>query len=268
MAQNKTSENVATYLDRTTSLVSVPGAEPVYVPGGEQAVLILHGWSSSAESVRFLTQGMAESGFTVLAPTLPGHGTTSNDLSSCGPLDWFRGAREALDVLSQYHSSVHVMGASMGGALTLMLAAMASDRVERAITINAPVFLRSEDFASAVLSDPADAPLPPTWEGPSFMGPEVPEIAYADLSKKSGADMFAMIGIASDLLPRIEVPLLIIQSINDQVVPKACADEIYSRARTKEKRIAWLSRSYHSAPLDLDHGEIVRLAVEFALESR
>jgi len=256
-------EELRDYIERGRNAVQIEGAEPVYVRKGPDAFLILHGWCATAESVRFLTAGVLAAGFSVLAPTLPGHGTSAEDLRRFGPLDWVRAGVEALEMLKRSHRYVFIIGTSMGGALGLQLAALKPELVAGLMSVNGAIFLDNPDFAISVLSgDPTG--ILPGWEKTAFMGQPVPEITYTARSCKSGADLLAMCTMARDVVPRVMAPLLVMHSVDDQFVPPACAEEIIQRTGSASKELVWLSRSLHAAHLDLDRDRIVSLVTEMA----
>ena len=156
MVDDVTPRLIAEYLKSNARAVSISGAQPRFIPGGNSAFLLLHGWGASAESIRFLARGIADQGFAVLAPTLPGHGTSPEQMLATGPLDWIDGAREALRLLSSHFEKVYLLGVSMGGALSLQVAALDSEAVSALITANAPVFLDDPDVALDLMSGPAN----------------------------------------------------------------------------------------------------------------
>ena len=84
MVDDVTPRLIAEYLKSNARAVSISGAEPRFIPGGNSAFLLLHGWGASAESIRFLARGIADQGFAVLAPTLPGHGTSPEQMLANG----------------------------------------------------------------------------------------------------------------------------------------------------------------------------------------
>lgn len=255
---------IAALLRDTASRVTIPGSEASFLPGtgAGTAVLALHGWGASAESMRFLGRGLADRGFPVLMPTLPGHGTDPDDFALTGPLDWIAGARRALVALADAHGRVCLLGASMGGTLALQLACLEPDRVAGLVTVNAPVCLDRPAFAHDVMDGRAAGRLP-AWEGPPFVGPAVPEITYPERSRKSGVDLLAMTALAREALPLVKAPILVLQSVADHVVPRRSADTILAEVSSPVRSIAWLHRSYHMAQLDLDRDEIVHHTAAF-----
>lgn len=253
---------VEEYVAKGLKAVTIPGAEPVFHRAGSTAFLILHGWCATAESVRFLTAGIAKGGYSVLAPTLPGHGTSAQDMLKFGPSDWINAARDALHMLDRHFHTVHLMGVSMGGTLALQLAALEADKLASVTTINAPVFLSNPQLAIDVMKGAPEGALA-NWSGPSFMGPEVAEIIYPRRSRKSTLDLFAMTALANEVLPAVQTSLLVIQSKHDPTVPPQCAEQIMAKTSSRTKKLQWLSNSYHTSQLDLDRDKVVAMALEF-----
>src|SRR5579859_1859428 len=104
----------------------LPGAEPFEAaPGGAYGrvgVLLCHGFTGSPQSLRPWARHLAEAGFRVSLPLLPGHGTRWKDLQSTTWQDWYAEVDKALRVLREDCDSVFVAGLSMGGGLALRLA--------------------------------------------------------------------------------------------------------------------------------------------------
>src|SRR5262249_38255640 len=75
-------------------------------------------------------------GVTVIAPRLPGHGTSWQDLETTSWHDWEREAEAALLDLAGRCTTVVAAGLSMGASLTLHLAARHPDRVAGVVAIN------------------------------------------------------------------------------------------------------------------------------------
>jgi len=99
-------------------------AEPFFFEGNEIAVLVVHGFTGSTQSMRYLgAQLNQQFGFTVSGPRLAGHGTSPNDMETTGYSDWVASAEEAMHQLAESYGRVFITGLSMGGTLTLNLAA-------------------------------------------------------------------------------------------------------------------------------------------------
>ncbi len=100
----------------------IPGAEPFEFGAGSQAVLFLHGWTSSPRELRFLAERMAAAGFHCHGPLLKGHGLTLADLSPTRYSDYLEQSTKTFDELAGKYARVSICGLSMGGLLGLNLA--------------------------------------------------------------------------------------------------------------------------------------------------
>ncbi len=101
---------------------------PFELGRGEDACLLLHGFTGSPWDMRPLGEALAARGFYVKAPRLPGHGTTPQAMVEVNWCHWEDAAREALWSL-RGRRQVFVAGLSMGALLSLRLAAQAPEQV-------------------------------------------------------------------------------------------------------------------------------------------
>lgn len=119
-----------------TPVTVQPGAEPFSAAGGPVGVLVLHGFTGSPRTVRPWAEYLAAAGLTVLAPRLPGHGTTWQDLATTGSRDWYETAEQAFTELSGSCEQVFVTGISMGACLAFRLAETQGARVSGLVVVN------------------------------------------------------------------------------------------------------------------------------------
>ena len=110
---------------------------PFLLEGSSCGVLLLHGFTSTPQSVCYVGHRLhARSGATVMAPLLAGHGTTPEDFAQTGFRDWLKSAEDALEALSARCTTVCVAGLSLGGTIALNLSIRRADLVDRVATIN------------------------------------------------------------------------------------------------------------------------------------
>ena len=74
----------------------IPGAEPYSATGDARGALVLHGFTGNPQSIRGLALALADAGFTVEMPLLPGHGTDVADMVPTRWEDWSRRGRGGL----------------------------------------------------------------------------------------------------------------------------------------------------------------------------
>ena len=99
------------------------GAEPFSFDGNDIGVLVIHGFTGSTQSMRYLgEQFHSSSGFLSTDRGSPGHGTSPDDMATTGYRDWLGRSKPRFTKWPP-HGKVFVTGLSMGGTLSLNLAA-------------------------------------------------------------------------------------------------------------------------------------------------
>lgn len=241
------------------------GAEPFEFEGNDIGVLVLHGFTGSTQSMRYLGENLHRKfGFTVVGPRLPGHGTSPDDMETTTYHDWLAAAEAALVALAARKRKVFVTGLSMGATLTLNLAARHGDTISAIATVAGAVGPLTEGFAEALLLNPAPRRLPGI--GSDIKAPDVAELAYAEVPVAKMGDVAVLIAATHSLLSRITMPTLVIHGREDHVVPASNALRIVNAVSSSDIRLLWLNESYHVATLDNDKDLIVDRVGSFFTE--
>ncbi len=232
------------------------GAEPFMLDGDDRGILLLHGFTGTTQSMRPVGEGLHDRfGFTVCGPRLKGHGTSPDDMETTSYLDWLASAEEGLQTLLATKRQVFVAGLSMGGTLTLNLAARFPDRIAGIAPVNGAVGVFDGGMAELVCA--ADAPARIPGIGSDIKAPGVEELAYKEVPVACLRQIFVLMCATRDLLPRIVAPALVFQSREDHVVPEANAEAIMASIGSTDARLLRLTDSYHVATLDNDRDLIV-----------
>jgi len=240
----------------------LPGAEPFFFAGSDVGCLVSHGFTGTTQSMRFLGEYLnKEGGFTVTGPRLKGHGTAPEDMAETSAEDWIRSVEGALVTLRQHCTKIFATGLSMGGTLTLYMAAMHADVFAGAVPINAAVFLDAPDLAALAFS--AEAPPTMPGVGSDIKQPGVTELAYPVVPVPAIRQLYALMSVTRELLPRVVCPALVFQSKDDHVVNPNNAPYILDHIAAKDKRLVWLENSYHVATLDHDKELIASETLSF-----
>lgn len=230
--------------------------------GGRGGVLCLHGLTGTPYEVRPLGEALAQAGFRALGPALPGHGSSPEALARVGHEEWVEACRAALLELRSEHAFVATVGLSLGGLLTLLLAA--EGRLDAAVAIGTPLRLR--------------APLP--WLVPwlRHLHPFHPKGEGSDI-REPGArarhpsyDRMPLAAVAQLLqlqrrvragLAAVRAPLLVAHGALDRTADPADADRILRQVASERRRKFLAGASGHVVPVDYDSAELSAVTVDF-----
>jgi len=237
------------------------GAEPFSATGGPDGVLVLHGFTGNPWSLRGVAEKLADAGYTVELPLLPGHGTALEDLVPMRWSDWSAAAEEHYATLVASCARVAVVGLSMGGSLTCWLAERHPE-ICGIVLINPFVEPPDDSFRDAVrqLRDSGTEIAPSI--GSDIARPDVVEVTYEGTPLSAVLSLFEGIEDVALGLSEIRCPVLLFSSREDHVVPSTSGDLVEASVGGPCERV-WLERSYHVATLDYDRDEIEDRAVSF-----
>ncbi len=243
----------------TTNIM--PGCEPFSVSGGRDGVLVLHGFTGNPQSMRPLAEAIANAGYTVELPRLPGHGTTVEDMMTTGWADWSGAADAAYRELATRCDRVAVVGLSMGGGLTAFVAEEHPD-VTALVFINALVKPPVQEMREG-LKGLLDAGME-TMEsiGSDIKKEGSQEASYNATPLACAASLFDGIEKVWERLDTISAPTLILSSREDHVVSSDNSEDL-ARMVTGSVEHIWLEDSYHVATLDNDASLVDAHTVRF-----
>ncbi|MFD5427877.1 alpha/beta hydrolase [Streptomyces sp. NPDC127084] len=228
----------------------LPGAEPYRHEGGEVGVLLCHGFTGSPQSLRPWAEYLAERGLTVSLPLLPGHGTRWKDMQLTGWQDWYAEVDRELRTLTERCSQVFVFGLSMGGALTLRLAAKHGDAISGIVLVNPA----NKMHGLAAKALPVARHLIPSTKGIASdiakAGSE--EVGYDRVPLRAAHSLREFLKLVDGELPQVTQPMVLLHSPQDHVVPPVDSARILSRVSSQEVKEILLEQSYHVATLDHD----------------
>jgi carboxylesterase len=243
------------------------GAEPFFREGTRGgAVLVLHGYNDSPQSMQSMAAALHAAGWTVRVPALPGHGRTLQEFAASRAADWERAAHMELAELQRTHRDVAVCGMSMGGALAFTLAADAP--TVRAVIGLAPYLHLSKPMSFLLLFSPLaelGARYLESGGGRSVHDPEAARaiIAYRMAPPRLLYELTIVTRRAFAALARVRQPVLVLQSREDNRIPVASAERAFERVASTDKRIDWLTGTGHVITVDYGHREVERRVVEW-----
>lgn len=238
-------------------------AQPIAIDRGRIGVLLSHGFTGSPLSMKAWANDLADRGYTVRVPRIPGHGTTWQDLNATTWQDWYREVDATFTELAQHCDHVVVVGLSMGGCLALRLAEQRPDEVAAVVLVNAAIASRDRRLIAAPILK---------WLVPSLAAvggdvkdPTANEHAYDRTPLKALHSMMRMWKDVRANLTRITAPVLCFRSEEDHVVDDATITLLKSTLTAPAEYVS-LTNSYHVATIDYDAPIIFERTAQFLQE--
>lgn len=237
------------------------GAEGFELGSGSVGVLLVHGYSSSPQTLRGMGEHLAREGVRVVTPLLPGHGTTVADLARRHPEEWVQTVEDAYSALAEQSERVVVVGSSFGAALAIDLAARTPDISALALLASVVQFPATKRSALWLIR----------WFVPTVPGvrndisdPALrTEIGYDRLPTKATYRMMRYLTGMPDRLRAVRCPVLILHGRQDHVAPASSPLLVHRLVASERKELVWLERSSHVITLDVEREEVFRRVDQF-----
>jgi carboxylesterase len=255
----------------TTSVWSSPvepaELQPFRFRGGTRGVLLIHGFAGTPPEMRVMGQFLGARGYDVMGPLLAGHGLTPEAMATTRWPDWVRSAEDALAELRRDCAEVFVGGQSLGGTLSLHLAATHPE-VRGVFTMGAmssPVYFR--DWRLKVIRG---LKYLSRWHVPSGDDVDLGDPSalrrlhsYARRPTVCIESLMRLLKVVDRELPQITTPALITHGRRDRTVDVGHAPHIMQRIASSDKRLVWFERSGHAITVDLEHDALFALVADW-----
>ena len=229
--------------------------EPFDLPGGPDAVLLLHGLTGSPFEVRLVADRLHAAGYRCRGPLMAGHGGEPRALAGIAWGRWVEGARRELAVLEGARRTF-VVGCSMGALVACALAAAAPDRVDGLALLAPALRLAGTARLAALLArhTPLRRALVPKLGGSDVrdraMRRANPTMRAVPLSAVGELDLLAR--HVEGLLPAIAAPALVVAGAKDHTVTLGGARRMARRLGAGGGRLVVLPRSFHLVGIDVE----------------
>lgn len=247
------------------------GAEPFRIEGADprKAVLLIHGFTGTPYDMRGMGKYLAEHGYTVYAPLLKGNGTSAEDLAKTGWQDWLGSAETAYDELAAKYDKVYIVGHSMGGDLTINLAA---EHDTAGVVLLAPCIFYKGSYG------PIPKETAVRWLTYFMATDYIVKNMVGQTCAPGAADgrptyrlypvtalrsFVELMGRTRDALPGVTEPVLVIQSRDDDMVSDEGPEYVLSHVASADKRAVWVDCAKHLITLDGSKDEVYRETLEF-----
>lgn len=240
----------------------IEGAEPIVREraGTREAVLLLHGFGDTPQTLTYLADELHARGWDVHAPLLPGHGRTLRSFASSRATQWVGAAREALDYLLARYDRVALVGLSMGGALAAILAAERERVVSLALL--APYIELPPRLRRLVRHYQVIHTVTPILRGNterSILDPaeRARSLGYRAMTPTLARELSTIAERARMALPRIRIPTLLAQSRDDNRLASAVAERAFAALGARDKELLWIEGAGHVITVDYGRENLI-----------
>ena len=230
----------------------IPTAEPFFFPGsGKNArigCLVQHGFTGTPKEMRWMGEYLNKKGFTVCGMRLAGHATKPEHMIRSRKEDWLATTEDGYHLLHSSCEQVFLLGLSMGGILSLTMAAQLP--VKGVVAMSTPFklppdprmkYLKLISLFMPYLAKGDEEP------GSGWFDLDVwrQHVAYPQNPLRSVAELFELLELMRLSLSKVKVPVLLIHSRDDDYVVKDSMDSIYDLLGSTDKEKLWVEGGGH-----------------------
>jgi carboxylesterase len=242
------------------------GAASFFLPETNgRALLLLHGSGDTPQSMRHFGERLHDAGYTVSAPLLPGHGRSPRAFATATAGDYYDATLQALNELRKSSSWIGIVGLSMGGALAARLAAESPD--VQVLALLAPYLVPPPDVQWTRDTSRLWSLTAPYVRGRGDAS--VHDASAQALSRAYGTfspgALDALIETAREglrALPRVTQPTLVINSEQDNRIPRALALRALEKLKAPTEQF-WVSGCGHVITVDYCKDTVADLVLAF-----
>jgi len=232
--------------------------------GARAAALCLHGLTGTPYEVRPVAEELARRGLRARGPALPGHNATPEELAGVRHDEWLEAVRDEAAKLRAEHERVFAVGLSLGGLLSLALAA--EGEVDAVVSVGAPLQL-SAPIRWLV-------PIAKRWVAfaPKKVGSDIRDEAararhpsHPVMPLASVHELIRLQDRVVRSLASIRVPILVAHGAHDATASPEDALRILAAVGSAESEHLVLENSAHVVPVDFDGERLAEAVADFLL---
>ncbi len=235
------------------------------------AVLFVHGFVGGGNNFADMPELLAQQGWRVRVMRLPGHGTTPRDFASVSPEALLQAVRDEVLPLRDKYAQLAVVGHSMGGALSTIVASeIPVDKLVLAAPYFGVTFRRWYVLPPETWVRGAAPMLPWLYKGKVFLQLNRREVAdqvfsYTWVPMKGVVTLMELGRRAKDpnVLEKITCPVMLLHGQGDVAASPEEARKAFDAMASEDKVWVNLPNSNHHVFWDYDHEEVKKRIGEF-----
>jgi carboxylesterase len=215
-----------------TSVFSDKAKSILLKQNSAKAILLIHGFPSTPSLYTYSAQRFYDAGWDVHAPLIPTFGSDPKEFENTNFSQWFDYICRYYETMRKAYPTVHVLGTSMGGLMTLKLGEKYCNTAlepDKLVTIAAPVVYNS--IRDGIITSPFSYVARTIALFTASIGAEAVDgnpkgddgneewVGYNGQFLRAGISLVHAMKDVRKNLGMIECPLFSIQDVNDKTVP-------------------------------------------------
>jgi len=243
--------------------------KPQHWFGNKTICLLIHGFASGPQEMKFLGEYLKEKGFSVQSLLLAGHNQNPAALKDIQWENWEQQVRFEIESMKQQnYENIVVIGFSLGGLLALRTSLMPPVDGIIAISPCLYIFDKSLYFIPLKLILKITAPLVPFIFRKAnrkyyYQGQVFDRLIYDEIPVNAVGQLLMLADSTSSILDKIEKPLLLIQARNDKTVDPVSSEIIAHSVKSRNKKIMVLPKGGHLIVLNDARDQVFQEVYEF-----
>lgn len=219
----------------------------IHEGSNEALVFFIHGIFSSPAVFDIFYPMLKEKGYSFYAVILKGHGKDLKSITKIKYQEWIEQINTLLKQFSKKYKKIYIVGHSMGALLALT--ALDQYTTKRILIAPSYYLKLTLQFIKLCLfvhkSNTKDDYLKKNQKTFCIEFPQC--LLKKTIAIKSLWQLFKLILFTKTKLKKIDKPIYIIQSKNDECVSRKCPHKILKHIKNKNKGVFWIEKSYHAA---------------------
>ena len=248
----------------------IPTAEPFFFPGqsanAKTGCLVTHGFTGTPKEMRWLGEYLNHQGYTVCGIRLNGHATKPEDMIRSRWQDWLLSVEDGFNLLRSCTDQVFLLGLSMGAVLALTAASKFP--VWGVVAMSTPYALPDDPALRCIKLIARFIKYVPKGKGEpgaDWFDQEAwkQHVAYPMHPVRSGVELKYLFDEMHAALPKVQVPVLLIHSHDDNYVIRDSMEKIHAALGSTDKQMLWVQGGGHVITEEPTRATVFKAAGDF-----
>jgi carboxylesterase len=237
--------------------------------GRAPAVLGMHGFGGTASELRPMVDRIAEAGYAVEAPLMPGHGARAHELQEHTLDTWAEAMRARATSLVERHERVVLIGFSLGSLVAMHLAAERPPWLAALVVLGNALTLRAHSRWPLGAWDRLGWKMPDVY----LRKPRPADMTDRDAAEhlttydrhplRAALEVYRAGKRVRESVSRIACPTLVLHGKRDLVCSVKNASWLASNLGTRDVSVRIFEKSAHVLAADIEREDVAREVVRF-----